>query len=189
MFLGSPGDTPQGPVELECGFDDVAAESLLALWQSVFPFAQILPSIGYPSYLNAGVVTLMHDTRMFANEEMIPTTINGLQTSSPLANHALYSAECTNGTWIHLYEILLPDIPGQAGNASTVELYVRSLGDNGLHVAGVHFHWWGASKFANDKGLIAIHHQMTGSMGPLEFSNRTISALSTALNAIASKAQ
>lgn len=31
-------------------------------------------------------------------------SINGLRSRSPLANNALYSAECSNGTFLNLYE-------------------------------------------------------------------------------------
>lgn len=107
--------------------------------------------------------------------------INGLSSHSPLANNALYSFECAQGTMgerhlLNMYEVMIPDIPGVNGDVSTAEFYVKRLWDLGLHVAGVHFHWWGSTVFANDKGVTAVHHQNTD-LSPEEFSRRTIQAL------------
>ncbi len=71
---------------------------------------------------------------------------------------------------------MIPDIPGAAGEESTANFYVRRLWELGLDVAGVHFHWWGATIYANDKVVAAIHHQ-SSTLSPEEFSRRTIQAL------------
>jgi len=112
-------------------------------------------------------------------------SINGLKTKSPMVNLGQFSSECVNGKYINLYEILLPDIPGVNGGISTVECYVKSLQEVGLDVAGVNFHWMGNSMLSIDKGVKGIHHQTTSDITPLDFSNRTI----TALNIFNSKLQ
>jgi hypothetical protein len=116
----------------------------------MFTDAAVLPVIGYPSH-SGGVVTITHgmDHKM---------SINGLVSNSPLANNALYSVECTGGQFLNLYEAMIPDIPGKNGQPSTAQLYVNALRDNGLDVAGVHFHWFGASVVPGNTLVAAVHH-------------------------------
>lgn len=175
-------------MRVTCPLDDNAARQILAVWKQAFPDASILPVIGYPSN-SGGVVTITHT--MGDGHRM---SINGLQSKSPLANNALYSAECVNGKFLNLYEIMIPDVPGVNGSGaspgssqiSSSELYVKTLAANGLDVAGVHVHWLGATIFPNDKGVTAVHHQST-SLDPLEFSRATINAIQVAMNALRSR--
>jgi len=152
---------------------DEDAERILQMWK-VFPGAAILPVIGYPSN-SGGVVTITHQ---MPGPMM---KINGLTSKSPLANNALYSVEVSGGKYINLYEIMVADIPGKNGHQSTGSQYVQAIGDEGLQVAGVHFHWWGSTVVPQDKGVTAVHHQMTGDMDPYEFSARTIRALQSTM--------
>jgi len=148
-----------------CVFTDEMARDVEALWKEAFPDATLLPGIGLPSQSN-GVMTLTHTD---GSGNLLK--INGLSSRSPLSNNALFSSECSEGKFINLYEIMLPDTPGSQGQESSSQFYVRKLAEQGLSVAGVHFHWWGTG------GVAAIHHQMTTEMAPMEFSRRTIAAL------------
>jgi hypothetical protein len=154
---------------------DNYAKTLETEWKRAFPDASILPVIGLPSYKGSGVVTITHT---MGDNNLLK--INGLPSHSPLANNALYSSELSNGIYLNLYEIMIPDIPGTNGQPSSAERYVAALRDNGLNVAGVHFHWFGATLGGGDRGVIAIHHQGEG-MNPIEFTRRTINALRTVM--------
>lgn len=101
--------------------------------------------------------------------------INGVPCYNPLCANALLSGELRDGTWVNLYEIMLPDIADASTGVSTVQYYVNLLHDNGLDVAGFHFHWTGAP------GHLAIHHQKLN-MDPEEFTQRTLAALLPALS-------
>src|SRR5437660_456839 len=103
--------------------DDKIADKLAKLWAGAFPDAQVLPVIGYPSNAD-GVITITH-----GGGGMPHMKINGVTSKSPLANNALYSAEVVSSgnsenSYLNLYEIMLPDIPGREGKISTAELYV-----------------------------------------------------------------
>lgn len=152
----------------KCVMNDCLAKELEKQWKQVFPDATILPVIGYPSKGN-GVVTITHtmgDCKFLK--------INGLKSKSPLSNNALFSSECSDGKYINLYEIMLPDIPGKCGEPSTVQIYVNTLQEYGLDVAGNHYHWTGAKM--DGYFPLAIHHQNIG-MAPHEFVCRTLKAL------------
>lgn len=157
--------------------DDCSAEKLLKVWKRAFCDAIILPVIGYPSN-SGGVVTITHTMG-----DSVLLNINGLASKSPLANNALYSAECIDGHYLNLYEIMIPDIPGKCGEESTAEIYVNALRDKGLNVAGVHFHWWGQHLVEGDRGIIAIHHQKID-MDPIEFARKTVKALRKVMKVI-----
>jgi hypothetical protein len=150
---------------------DEDARLIERAWKQYFPDSSILPVIGYPSYKNTGVVTLTHT---MGDGKLLK--INGLTSKSPLSNNALYSTEVSGGRYINLYEIMIPDIPGTNGAPSTAERYVSALRDNGLDIAGVHFHWFGSTVVPNDKGVTAVHHQKIG-MNPIEFIKRTATAI------------
>jgi len=152
-----------------CMMTDAIAMKIEKQWKAAFSSSSLLPVIGLPSN-NNGVMTLTH--------QMGTTllTINGLSSYSPLSNNALYSVECSSGHYLNLYEIMIPDIPGNNGTLSTAEMYVNMLRDNGLDVAGVHFHWWGSHLLPGDRGIIAIHHQKID-MNPTMFTANTIKAI------------
>lgn len=151
---------------------DEKARQIEQLWKLSFPDASIFPIIGLPSN-NKGVVTLTHT---MGDGKLM--TINGLASRSPLANNALYSSEVSNGRYLNLYEIMVPDVPGQNGQPSSGSRYVNALAANGLDVAGVHFHWFGG--LMNGVNAVAVHHQNVG-MDPLEFSRRTIQAIKSSM--------
>jgi len=164
-------------ITLTCPLTDEYAEQIVKVWQQAFPDASILPVIGYPSNAK-GVVTITHtmgDGKLMS--------INGLRSRSPLANNALYSVECVNGKFLNLYEIMIPDLPGRNGEPSTAEIYTKALFANGLDVAGTHCHWWGSHIVDGDRGVTVIHHQKIG-MNPIDFTQATIRAIKTAMEAI-----
>lgn len=166
-----------------CKVNDRLAKRVEAEWKEAFDDATLFPVIGLPSN-NNGVLLLTHTDG--SGHKM---SINGLKSSSPLANNALYSAECVKGQYMNLYEIMVPDIPGKKGEPSTAEIYVKLLQKEGLNVAGVHFHWWGSAMFKPehgkpiDRGVTAVHHQAIG-MHPIDFSRATIKALKKTLRII-----
>lgn len=136
-------------------------------FQALDPGASILPGIGLPSQAN-GVCTITHKM-----PNMPPLRINGLSSQSPLANNALFSTEIAdNSHTLNLYEVMIPDTPAaEPGQPSLGEMYTTNLWNEGLNVAGTHFHWWGT-----EPNVVAIHHQNVD-MNPIEFAQRTVNAL------------
>ena len=161
---------------------DADAARVVALWNATFTEAFLIPRIGIPSQ-DGGVITIAHNLQRSPSEPEMDLLINGLPSMSPLAEYALYSAECSNGRFINLYEVMLPELPGSNGTRSTTSIYVDALGRQGLQVAGFHFHWLGFKTLITDAGLHAIHSQ-SEDLDPLEFSRRTIEALKEALDVI-----
>ena len=154
----------------ECIVDDAVAKAVEAQWKKAFGDATLLPVIGLPSNAS-GVGTLTHtmgDGRLMS--------INGLPSKSALSNNALYSFECSEGHYLNLYEIMVPDIPGKNGEDSTAEYYVKLLAKYGLSVAGVHFHWWGQNVIKGNTLVAAVHHQGID-ISPEDFSRKTIKAI------------
>jgi len=136
------------------------------------PNATILPGIGLPSQ-NSGVCTITHTMGPGSKK----LKVNGLESSSPLSNNALFSTECTGGKTLNLYEMMLPDTPSNVpGDLSSAEKYAKELNDSGLSVAGSHWHWWGTDPF-----VAAIHHQNVG-MHPVQFASKTVRALNNYKN-------
>src|ERR1700722_17637855 len=72
--------------------------------EKAFPDAMLFPKIGLPS--NNGFLLLTHTD---GSGNLLK--INGLSSKSPLSNNAFYSAECSNGQYLNLYTIMIPDIP------------------------------------------------------------------------------
>ena len=101
--------------------------------------------------------------------------INGLKSKSPLANNALFSTEITDGKFINLYDIMLPDIPGKCGEKSTVQFYMDALTKLNIQVAASHHHWTGLKPF-----MLSIHSYNIG-MCPEEFTKKTLHALKETL--------
>ena len=129
--------------------------------------AMILPAIGLPSQ-NNGVCTILHGMGPKSKK----LKINGLESSSPLANAALFSTECTGGKSLNLYEMMLPEGHSPTpGAPSAAEAYAKELNNSGINVAGTHWHWWAADPYVH-----AIHHQNVG-MDPVQFANKTTKAL------------
>lgn len=158
---------------------DKEARDTFDVWQKYLPDSLILPGIGLPSQ-NNGVLTLTHS---YGNNKLL--SINGLTSKSPLSNNGLYSAEKSHGKTINLYEILVPDIPGENGELSTAQAYIDCLEKESLQTSAIHFHWTGGTVYPQDKGVVAVHHYNIG-LSPQEFSMRTIRAL-TLVNRIIEK--
>jgi hypothetical protein len=173
--------TPDRIDNSTCCINDRLAKKVNALWQKSFPDTFILPVVGFPSNNGNKYAVFSHTL----GDGML-MQINGLESKSPMSNNALYSFECTRDRFLHFYEIMLPDIPGKKGEPSVVQIYVNALRDNGLDVAGVHWHFYGGVANQKDRGVLAIHHQNVG-MTPKEFTKATISALKTAIHAINSR--
>jgi len=145
---------------------DALAQQIEQEWKTTVPDATLLPVIGSPSN-NNGVMTLTHSM----GDQMPKLKINGLTSLSPLSNNALFSSECSEGKYLNLYEIMIPDQPGVNGLPSTGQIYTRSLWQSGVNVAGNHYHWNG-----QEPSMLAIHSQNIG-MHPLQFSQSHIKAL------------
>lgn len=153
--------------------DDNTARGIVNVWRQLFPDAAPLPGIGLPSQ-GKGVLTLTHSGNMRDMAPMPPMAINGLPSQSPLANNALASHEISNGRWINLYEIMLPEIPGTNGGPSSVQRYVNALERQGIDVAGNHYHWTGGTMMG--RFPVAIHSQ-SSSIDPTRFAQAHINAL------------
>ena len=171
MIGQAPGAPP--PLPPPAMMNDAIAQQVVAEWKQAFADATLLPVIGLPSN-NKGVMTMTHT--MGANAP--PLTINGLPSLSPLSNNALYSCEVSEGKFINLYEIMLPDIPGSNGERSTTQKYTNAMQQQMVDVAGNHYHWTGARMMGYF--ATAIHTQQIG-MDPIEFARRTLAGLKAAL--------
>ena len=176
MIVQSQMMTAAAPTQLT----DADAMATLAIWKAYLPDSILLPGIGLPSQDN-GVLTLTHT---FGTGNLL--SIDGLKSKSPLSNNALYSSEIAGGQYLNLYEILIPDIPGQPGERSTAQIYIDSLEAAGLNVSACHFHWTGATAYAVDHGVIAVHHYNVG-MTPQEFSMVMTGVLTSIAAVIASR--
>lgn len=153
--------------------DDALAQQIVNVWKQAFSDAALLPVIGFPSN-NHGVATFTHTM----GPNMPPLTINGLPSRSPLSNNALGSAEVSNGRWLNLYEIMLPDVPGSNGDPSSAQRYANALMRTGIDVHGNHYHWSGAR--AMGQFPLAIHSVAVG-MDPVEFAQKQLAAMKFAL--------
>lgn len=149
---------------------DDLSRGVEAEWKTYFPSASIMPGIGLPSQNKQNWLLLTHQPN---NAET--TTISGVPCKSPLCMNALYSSELHNGTWLNLYEIMVPEIAGRGGEPSTSQKYVNALQRAGLDVSAIHFHWTSSVPY-----MTAVHHYNIG-MHPLDFSQRTIRALGTVM--------
>lgn len=158
--------------------DDNRAVGIINIWRQLFPDAAPLPGIGMPSQ-NKGVLTLTHTMAMPGMQKPAPMTINGLPSNSPLANNALGSHEVSNGRWLNLYEIMLPETPGSNGAPSTVQRYVDALNAQGVDVAGNHYHWSGGTMMG--RFPLAIHSQ-SSVLDPATFAQAHVNAIKRALN-------
>jgi hypothetical protein len=148
---------------------DRYARSVEAIWKQL-PAGSLLPGMGLPSQ-GAGVATYTHQM----SHPLKPMIINGLASKSALANNALYSFEITGNKWLNLYEVMLSDIPGHNGNRSSNQRFIQMLSDQGLQVAGVHFHWFGTVP------MTAIHIQ-DATMDPQTFSTKMVQVLKNFVN-------
>lgn len=167
----------QGPSQTPV--DDALAEQVAAVWRAMFPDAAVLPVIGYPSH-GKGVMTLTHSGNISGLPPARPMTINGVASSSALANNALYSAELTPSGYLNLYETMLPDVPGKDGVPSLGSRYKNALQASGIEVDGDHYHWAGGEMMGHFAR--AIHSKSFG-MHPLDFSQRQIRAFMAAFGA------
>ena len=171
-----PPPAPNSESQVPEALDNNTAISVVNVWRQLFPDAAPLPGIGMPSQ-NKGVLTLTHTATMRGMAPMPPMTINGLPSNSPLANNALASHEVSNGRWLNLYEIMLPEIPGTNGAPSSVQRYVDALIAQGVDVAGNHYHWTGgqmAGRFP-----LAIHSQ-SSVLDPATFAQAHVNAIKRA---------
>lgn len=175
-----PYPQPYARVGAPLSLDDAAAMQIVAIWKRAFPDAAPLPGIGLPSQ-NQGVLTMTH-TLDPSLAKASPMTINGLPSRSPLANNALYSVEISDGHLLHLYETMLPDIPGQNGAPSSGQKYANHLAMNGVSVAGNHYHWSGGLMMKHF--AVAIHSQAIG-MDASTFAKAHIEATRLATGALA----
>ena len=172
----TPPRSPPPPPPPQQMMSDAHAAQVVAIWKSLFPDATPLPGIGLPSQGN-GVLTMTHTAG-----DLPPMTINGLPSKSPLANNALLSAEVSNGQWINLYEIMLPEIPGKNGEPSAIQRYTNALQRQGVEVAGNHYHWTGGLHLGHFP--VAVHSQKTGAMDPLAFAQAHVNAFREVLAAL-----
>lgn len=159
------GVLPNGATRERLTWEELKSR-LQSDWKSVFPSAVVSKELS-----NENVIVLTHTMNGST------ASIDGLTCRSPLCNNALASFERTGGTWLNLYEIMVPDQPGSGGAPGTSEIYTTSLINEGkkypgrLTVDGNHYHWSGQSPFAH-----AVHHKSVG-MHPLDFSAATIASL------------
>lgn len=109
--------------------------------------------------------------------------IDGIATRSEFWNSYAFSSECSDGKYVNGFEVQLPDLLGEKGEPSIVQIYLKALGDNDLTPAGVHIHWSGSEIYSNDHGVWGLHHQNVG-MCPVKFAQRTINALHVALEVV-----
>ena len=172
-----PQVSPSAEGGIPAVLDDNRAVGVINIWRQLFPDAAPLPGIGMPSQ-NKGVLTLTHTMAMPGMPKPSPMLINGLPSKSPLANNALSSHEVSNGRWLNLYEIMLPETPGSNGAPSTVQRYVDALSAQNVDVAGNHYHWSGGTMMG--RFPIAVHSQ-SSTLDPATFAQAHVNAIKRAL--------
>lgn len=161
-----------------CGpvMNDCLAKEIECIWKQSFCDAAILPVIGYPSCA-CGVMTLTHSLGKCFQK----LSINGLKTKSIIANNAFYSAEVSDCKWLNLYQISIPDVPGECGCKSSTEVYTEALVKLGISIVNVGSNWKGTCPHIVTVNSIAI------GMEPKEFTKKQIAAVKAVLNYITPK--
>ena len=150
--------------------DDCLAKKIECIWKKAFCDATLLPALGVPSCA-ACVMTLTHGLGRCSPK----IKINGLTTLSMLAHNAFYSAEVSSGKWLNLYQITIPNIPGQCGCKSSGEVYVEALAKMCINIDGNGYNWNGSCP-----NMITISSKAIG-MNPIDFSKKQIAAIKTVL--------
>ena len=115
-------------------------------------------------------------------------TINGLVSKSPLVSHGLYTIECSDGKYINLYEVLIPDIPGCNGKDSTGKIFTRVLSKYDIITDGDHFHWKG-HKIVKEQSLPNAIHVVGIDIHPIFFTKVIIKALKKTLRVAKSRSK
>lgn len=149
---------------------DCLAKEIECLWKKTFCDATIVPKIGTPS-CSCGVLLLTHSL----DKCICKIKINGLTVKSPLAKNSFLSSEVSEGKWVNLYQIQLPNIPGKCGCKSSGEVYNEALVKCGISIESDHYDWKGLCP-----SLISIHSKAIG-MDPIEFSKKQIAAIKAVL--------
>lgn len=155
----------------EPAMTDCLAKKVECLWKQAFCDAFLLPEFGYPSCNNC-VMTLTHTLGKCLKR----VKINDLVSLSPLANNAFYSSEVSCGKWLNLYQVMIPDIPGECGCKSSGEVYTEALVKLGISIEGDHYNWKGTCP-----RMLAINSKAIG-MHPIEFSRKQIAALKAVID-------
>jgi len=154
---------------------DCRAKKIEDIWKKEFPDASILPVIGYPEVAGNCVMTLIHtlNTDCYCAKDL---RIDGLKTKSIWANNALFSTEISKCQFLNLYEVTLPDIPGECGEKSTVQFYIDKISEYGIQVSAANYHLTGAGT----PFPLVVNSYNVG-MCPEEFTCKTIKALNKTL--------
>ena len=150
-----------------CIVDKKLEDELVCLWK------QFTDDVD-PSTEN-GVILIAHGLPV-----KITNTINGLVSKSPLVSHGLYSAECSAGKYINLYEIIIPDIPGCNGEDSTGKIFAKILSKYDIYTDGDHFHWKG-HVIVKEQALPDAIHIVKIDLHPVLFTKIIIKALKKVL--------
>lgn len=146
--------------------NDCLAKKIECIWKQAFCDSTIIPQIGVPSCAKC-VMTLTHTL----GKCLPKLKINGLCTLSPLANNGFYSAEVSCCKWINLYQIQLPNIPGECGCKSSGEVYTEALIKLGISVDSIGLGWVGSCP------NLTLFHSKAIDMDPCTFSQKQIAAL------------
>ena len=153
--------------------DDCLAKEIECLWKQCFCDATIVPCLGVPSQ-TCGVLWLTHTLGKCLSK----SKINGLCVKSSLVRNAQYTAEVSDGQWVNLYSVRLPNIPGKCGCKSSTEVYVEALAKLCISVEGDTYGWKGECP-----NKITINSKSVG-MLPVEFTKRQIAALKATIDYI-----
>lgn len=150
--------------------NDCLASQVECVFRKAFCDARILPCIGYPSKNNC-VMTLTHTLSKCAPK----LSINGLTSKSLLANNSFYSGEVSDGQWLNLYTVQLPNVPGKCGSKSSVDIYTTALANCDIKVDNIDIVWKGSCP-----SYVMISSKAIG-MNPLEFATKQVAAINNTL--------
>ena len=143
---------------------DELRQDVLAIWKKAFPDA---------AYLVQGDTPIL--THTFKGNTIgipeVPSTLNGIDWSSPLVKNALYGYEYKDGTWANWYEAIFAEIVGGKGKRTATEVYEKKIESLDILIEGDHYHWKGTVPAS-----YAIHDS-SYEMDPIEFSRRHIEGL------------
>ena len=158
-----------------CVIDKCLLNELECLWKQFSHTAS--------ADLSKGVILLSHGLPVHFNN-----TINGLAVHSPLVSHGLYSVECSEGKYVNLYEVIIPDIPGAHGHDSTGKIFTKILAKYNIFTDGDHFHWKG-HQITKKQTIPDAIHVVKIDLHPVLFTKVIIKALKKVLHVIKARTQ
>lgn len=158
-----------------CRIDERFAYRLQQMWKRYFHDTK--------SSLERGIFTLT------SRIECEPLLVNGIPSKSTLVNNGIYSLEFSEGKYINLFEVPVPDLRGDFGkkdayhHCTTVQFYIDELKNQGLNVTGVSRNWNCVEDPYSSHLVYNVYHKKIN-MDPILFCRATINSLNKVIRLI-----